>query len=83
MEAANIGSAKASIRSISTPSTRISSTGVITPMICGAAIYISAPMIPMTDIPDQTVMLAKRLSNRIRFAPRLCPTSVVAASAMP
>lgn len=43
MAAANIGSAKASMRSAITPNLRISSTGVIVPIICGAKMYITTP----------------------------------------
>ena len=56
MAAANIGSAKASMRSAITPNLRISSTGVIVPIICGAKMYITTPIIPMTAMPMNTVM---------------------------
>ena len=52
----NIGSANASIRKTITPSSRISPTGVIRPIICGANQYIRIPINPMTHIPMNTVM---------------------------
>nr|DAU67669.1 MAG TPA: PolyVal ADP-Ribosyltransferase [Caudoviricetes sp.] len=83
MVAANIGSAKASMRSAMMPSSRISGSGVMMPIISGAATYITKPMNAMTTMPSDTVMRAKRCVSIRRPAPLLCPTNVVAASAIP
>ena len=83
IDAANIGSANASMRNAIIPNDRISSTGVINPMICGAKIYMSNPINPMIIMPINTVMKAKLRVRRLRFAPTLWPTNVVAASEMP
>ena len=83
MDAANIGSAKASMRRIAAPSSRTSASGVIHAMTAGAERNIIAPMTPMIAMPEKTVICAKRFAKFFRAAPRLCPISVVAASAMP
>ena len=83
MAAANIGTANASIRKMETPSETTSGTGVMTPIIKGAARYMIAPITVMTAIPITTVIRAKLRAKSWRFAPRLCPTNVVAASAIP
>ena len=44
MDAPNIGSAKASIRSTAAPSARTSGSGVRIPIICDARMNISAPL---------------------------------------
>lgn len=53
------------------------------PIISGAATYITKPMNAMTTMPSDTVMRAKRCVSIRRPAPLLCPTNVVAASAIP
>ena len=83
MAAANIGSAKASMRSTCVPRSRISSTGVIRPIISGAKTYITTPIKAITAIPIPTVNLAKLRHKPYCPAPILCPTSVVAASPIP
>ena len=83
MAAANIGSAKASMRKTVVPSVRISSTGVINPIISGAKIYIITPIKAMMPMPKPTVILAKLRHKAYCPAPILCPTSVVAASPIP
>ena len=83
IDAANIGSAKASIRSIRAPRARISGSGVRIPIICGANIYIRIPVKVITSIPKRTVIQESRFVSCFLPAPMLCPTSVVAAIATP
>ena len=83
MEAANIGSAKASTLNAITPRFLISVTGDINPIISGANMYINTPITPITPIPIPTVIRAKLRVSVLFFAPMLCPTNVVAASAIP
>ena len=83
MEAANIGSANASMRRAMAPRSLTSATGVIMPMICGARMYINIPVVPITSIPIIMVILPKLLASSFCLAPTLCPTRVVAASAIP
>ena len=83
MEAANIGSAHASMRRASAPCVMMSSTGDMTAISSGAKIHISTPMAVMTPMPRATDRLANERVSRRCPAPTLCPTSVVAASAMP
>lgn len=71
------------MRSAMMPSSRISGSGVMMPIISGAATYITKPMNAMTTMPSDTVMRAKRCVSIRRPAPLLCPTNVVAASAIP
>ena len=59
MEAANIGSANASMRRAMAPRSLTSATGVIMPMICGARMYINIPVVPITSIPIIMVILPK------------------------
>ena len=83
MAAANMGSAKASMRNTCVPKARISSTGVINAIISGANTYITTPIKAITAMPMPTVSLAKLRHKPYCPAPMLCPTSVVAASPMP
>ena len=78
-----MGSANASIRRMAVPSERISASGVITPIICGAARYMTSPVTAITAMPIPTVMPASFRASPCRPAPTPCPTSVVAASAIP
>ena len=53
------------------------------PIICGAARYMTSPITAITAMPIPTVMPASFRASPCRPAPTLCPTSVVAASAIP
>ena len=49
----------------------------------GAAAYIKAPMTPIVAMPKAIHIHESRFVRSKRFAPIDCPTSVVAASAIP
>ena len=83
MAAANIGSAKASMRRHAVPIPMISPTGVMTDISSGAKIHISTPISVMTVMPSAADIHAKERVRAFLPAPKLWPTSVVAASAMP
>ena len=64
MAAANIGSAKASMRSTWAPRSRMDSTGVMSDISSGAKTYISTPMSVMTAMPSVTDIRAnERVSS--------------------
>ena len=71
------------MRSTSTPRRRTSSAGVIIAIATGAPTYITTPITAITVTPNPTDSHAKRFISSCLPAPMLCPTSVVAASAMP
>ena len=83
MLAANIGSAHASMRRISAPSFTTLPSVVIICISSGANTPMSKPINAMMAIPKPTDIHAKLRMRSFRLAPRLCPTSVVAASEMP
>ena len=69
IEAANITSATDAIRRDCTPSSRISGTGDIKPIISGAKMNIIKPINAITIIPNETVIRAKLLHNLYCPAP--------------
>ena len=83
MEAANKGSANASILSTWTPSWHTCISGLKIPIIKGAAIYIKIPFSVITAIPSHTVIRVNLRTIFRSLAPMLCPTRVAAASAIP
>lgn len=83
IDAANIGSAKASMRSASMVSDCTNASGVMSCITHGAVTYIIMPINVIMPMPIPTVMRAKLRASCGRPAPKLCPTSVVADSPMP
>ena len=69
--AANIGSAKASIRRTVVPKLIIDSSGVMKPIIHGAVMYIRIPIADILTITMRTLILANLLAIAGRFAPML------------
>lgn len=58
-------------------------SGVMSDMTAGAVTYMMTAMKDMMAMPIVSAILPKERASAGRRAPRLCPTSVVAASAMP
>ena len=83
MDTAYRGSAKASMRSTCTPSVRTAGSGVSRANTAGANQNMRAPMRVIRATASSTHIRANRRARSRRFAPRLCPTSVVAAAATP
>ena len=55
----------------------------MSPISWVANTYMNTAITPIMNMPKNTVIQAKLRVSRLRPAPRLCPMSVVAASAMP
>ena len=83
MLAAYSGSAHASMRRMDVPRLMTSASVVMSPIISGAKTAMRMPMTVKMPMPSPTDIHAKLRIRSWRFAPWLCHTSVVAASAMP
>jgi hypothetical protein len=83
IDAAYIGSAKASMRRTFVPRARIASSGDNIPIIKGAKAYKSTPVPAITAIPRQVASHPSRLVISFLPAPMLWPIRVVAAVPIP
>ena len=82
MEAPNMGSANASMRSIWAPSAMTAASAVKMLISAGANSHIKTPERAMMPMPIPVQSQANRLDMSRRWAPTACPTSAMEASWM-
>lgn len=83
VDAANNGSDKSSILNIFTPNSLTATSGVNKPKTSGTKKYKATAVIVTIITPHLTADQANFRARSFHFAPRACPTSVVAAIDIP